>query len=612
MPTAYRLLGLPEEIRLAIEQASGKDTDQAQVIIDYSIQQAVQQTTEIVNQSLKELQSLLGPHGTISRLQAGGIRISPGSGLSYYTDGVQKTSILPNGDFAVGSDITQPTTSTVVCFVEDEDYNGESMGAGDLLFGDNSTGTSNVKFDASEGQLQFRYGTTVQAYMDTDGTLKAGQGNVILSTDGIVIKNINDTSDAFIIFRDSDGTALGQILTNTAGDLEIDAYGYAVDNAERKLVLRSQLDDGSVNIATIEIIANTGDTGVDWITLNSDRISLNAAVSINANGDDLDFIVESDTNEYAIISDASANTVSFFGLPNSVTTVATIDGGDKRIEVGGDHYIPIRSATNPNVIFNEANQDMDFTIETVASGSAFKVDAGANKVSIEHPTSGAWKDYITGLAMVWVSATALTVEVGAAYIPSLDYILEAPSDIALTGLSLSNSTWYHVYFYSNSGTPAIELSTTAPAAYHGHSYQKTGDTSRRYVGSVKTDASGNLYEFIHQGDLITYSGDCDLDASPFRALSGGQQTTATAVDLSALIPPTSRIGFLRISSNADVNSFYGPTSNVTGLSLNPGDAATQNAIGNYPLTTSQTHYYKFNVAPTGGAYMDVYGYLYKR
>ena len=76
--------------------------------------------------------------------------------------------------------------------------------------------------------------------------------------------------------------------------------------------------------------------------------------------------------------------------------------------------------------------------------------------------------------------------------------------IPSTGYSISNSglsanTRYYAYFFDNGGSPAIELSTTAPATDAATGYPvKTGDATRLYVGSVKTDA-GSLF-------LITASG----------------------------------------------------------------------------------------------------------
>ena len=107
--------------------------------------------------------------------------------------------------------------------------------------------------------------------------------------------------------------------------------------------------------------------------------------------------------------------------------------------------------------------------------------------------------YIDGLQMQWVSATAVTVSSGRAYIPSLGYYLDAPNAIALTGLVLTASTWHHLYLYDNAGTPAVECVTTAPAApYSGTARAKTGDTSRRYIGSVLTDASAAISFLLPQ------------------------------------------------------------------------------------------------------------------
>lgn len=102
--------------------------------------------------------------------------------------------------------------------------------------------------------------------------------------------------------------------------------------------------------------------------------------------------------------------------------------------------------------------------------------------------------YIDGLKTTLVSGTALTITSGAAYIPSLNKVLYIPTDISKSGLTLAASTLYHIYLYVNAGTPDIELVTTTPSTpYNGIARTKTGDSSRRYVGSVLTDASSNLY-----------------------------------------------------------------------------------------------------------------------
>jgi hypothetical protein len=68
--------------------------------------------------------------------------------------------------------------------------------------------------------------------------------------------------------------------------------------------------------------------------------------------------------------------------------------------------------------------------------------------------------------------------------------------IPALGFSLSNSslapdTRYYVYLYDNAGAWALEASTTATTVDTASGYQvKSGDASRHYVGSVKTDGKG--------------------------------------------------------------------------------------------------------------------------
>jgi len=382
----FRLLGIPDELRLEIEEASGGTitTEAARLIMEKSVQEAEALINKTLDNITKEVQGIVGPHGTISRLQAGGIQISRGSGIAVYEDGVLKTTIAPNGTLIVGSDITNPATTTEYFFVTDDIYNGEQFGAGDFLIGDNSTGQSNLKWDASEGQLQFRYGQTTQAYMDTDGSIKAGGGAVIMDSSALKIVNLTDGADPFIIFYNSTLTTLGQIFTNSSGNLELDAYG--VSGGERKLVLRSQTGVGPAGISTIELIANSGGTGIDWITLNAEKVYLNGTTDVETNG--------------TVIINVSQEDKDFRVHGDTVTDVLKVDAGNERVEFGADHFIPTRSSPNPRVYFNEANQDMDFSIETVDDAAAFYMDAALNK-----STSFAWDGWAAGIG-TWSYSSA--------------------------------------------------------------------------------------------------------------------------------------------------------------------------------------------------------------
>ncbi|HWV46431.1 MAG TPA: hypothetical protein VN039_10515 [Nitrospira sp.] len=224
-------------------------------------------------------------------------------------------------------------------------------------------------------------------------------------------------------------------------------------------------------------------------------------------------------------------------------------------------------------------------------------------------------DYISGLKMVWVSATALTVTTGAACRPSDSLLMAPAANIAKTALALTASTWYHVYLYMNGANPDIEIVTTAPAApYSGTACAKTGDTSRRYIGSVLTDASGNIIRFDQTGNRIDYM--MSINNAPLHPLNYAGATITTPVSLAAAIPVTARraamylensttngsIAYISVpplASLADVITFVRPGGRLSAL---------------YVVDSTQSFNYAFNGAPAAGTGLDAWvtGYVYER
>ena len=224
--------------------------------------------------------------------------------------------------------------------------------------------------------------------------------------------------------------------------------------------------------------------------------------------------------------------------------------------------------------------------------------------------------YIDGLQMQWVSATAVTVSSGRAYIPSLGYYLDAPNAISLTGLALAASTFYHLYLYNNAGTPALECVTTAPAApYSGTARAKTGDTSRRYIGSVLTDASANIYNFTH----LTLAGSIryltSIFAAPFQVVNG-TASVPTSVSCAGVIPVTGKNAALSYANNDTVvtvllgNSISPPNNSAIAFLSQLGKVSTLD--GEIPVDGSQAFQYTFVVAPTSNFIARVRGYYYER
>jgi len=224
--------------------------------------------------------------------------------------------------------------------------------------------------------------------------------------------------------------------------------------------------------------------------------------------------------------------------------------------------------------------------------------------------------YIDGLKMGYISPSSISVTSGACYIQSLGYVLQFPSTLTLSGLSLTPSTFYHLYGYSNAGTPAIELVNTAPASpYSGTARAKTGDTSRRYIGSVKTDASGNIYNFYQLNMRIKYLA--AITGSSFMVLSSGLATTPTSVSCNGIVPLTSRTLQASASNNDPALAVITTTSD-SGYTLS--STAWCKAIskasfdgGDTALDSSQAFIYMFTGGtPTGGFTVRVNGYDYER
>lgn len=224
---------------------------------------------------------------------------------------------------------------------------------------------------------------------------------------------------------------------------------------------------------------------------------------------------------------------------------------------------------------------------------------------------------IDGLILTWNSATSITVGIGSCYAENGSFI-DVTSALVKSALSLTVSTWYHVYVYLSGGTPAAEVVTTAPVAWKGSAYSKTADTTRRYVGSIKSDGSGNVYNFVHnpKNNLILYRK-FQSDASPFAVLNGGTASTATAVACSAIAPTTALVVVCQIVNIADkvlrTSEDNGASSTQNSYSLSVGNTASQRITAYHLLDSSQQLWYKYDVAVgAGGAYIYTSGYLFNR
>jgi hypothetical protein len=141
----------------------------------------------------------------------------------------------------------------------------------------------------------------------------------------------------------------------------------------------------------------------------------------------------------------------------------------------------------------------------------------------------------------------------------------------------------------------------------------TGDSSKRYRGSVLTDASGNIKKFYHHHKLnyVQYQ----TDVIPQVILNAGTATSSTSVSASPYVPVTARIAkLLGFNSSSDSFMFI---SNSDGPAVPTGYLAACAPKQAYLafdclLNSSQALVYAFNSTPSAGAgFLRVMGYQFE-
>ncbi|HDS1140079.1 TPA: hypothetical protein QDZ75_004155 [Stenotrophomonas maltophilia] len=220
--------------------------------------------------------------------------------------------------------------------------------------------------------------------------------------------------------------------------------------------------------------------------------------------------------------------------------------------------------------------------------------------------------YIDGMQMGYASGSSLSFSSGAMAIQSSGLILQFPTTITKSGISLGANSWGHCYGFSNAGVPDVEVVSTAPSApYIGTARSKTGDSTRRYIGSVRTDGSGAIIPFGHkvQGGEIKYRNSVAAN----QILNNGMASTATNVDASTRLPVTSTLievfaetgpGDVAFISNPDVNA--DPIAGVLFFLR-----ASQQIYGTLETSSTQQLNYALTPAVSG---LSIYccGYTYAR
>lgn len=208
---------------------------------------------------------------------------------------------------------------------------------------------------------------------------------------------------------------------------------------------------------------------------------------------------------------------------------------------------------------------------------------------------------ISGLDVEWVSTTQIRVTSGVCYVPATGNVAEKTTDSTLTPTGLAANTWYYVYATDIGGTLAFDNpSTTAPVAYFGKAKQKSGDSSRRYVGSFRTQsASAAIMKFRKFARIVMWLENTDV--APLRIITGGSSTTNFTIDASGAAP----VGCFKIEAQllnfGTATALLGNSEMASALSntnfLNQVVGATNSQNGFILLDSSRSFQFRFISAP---------------
>lgn len=220
--------------------------------------------------------------------------------------------------------------------------------------------------------------------------------------------------------------------------------------------------------------------------------------------------------------------------------------------------------------------------------------------------------HIDGLNLTW-GASTVTVPPGSAYIPSSGTTLEVAAALTINLTGMAANTFYHVYVYSNAGTPAAEMSLTVPLAVATGGAIKTGDNTRRYIGSFYASGATAAYRFVQVENRMYYDVG-GIASAPF-SFSGSAITstnvTAPAVPVTAL---TAAAMLNNASTTAGTSVRVGTpnTGTLSNTNFRQSLSIGGEWQGDLLLDASQQFSYKFDATPSAPFVVRVNGYTFAR
>lgn len=217
-------------------------------------------------------------------------------------------------------------------------------------------------------------------------------------------------------------------------------------------------------------------------------------------------------------------------------------------------------------------------------------------------------EFIRGLD-IFVSSANFTVSPGALYLPASAKRISNTAIQTIVLSSLATGTTYHIYAFDNAGTFGIEYSATVPVRYGVKASIKTGDNTRRYLGSFHVSGGGVVCSVFLQNGRATHNfGWADTG----RVLSNGKATTSTSVAFGQFVPQETGKTVILATTNGSSN-VTASIGVISGVDMFSAQLNFDKSVLELPIPNGPTLYYRFGGTPaTAGLYIDIGGYTYDR
>jgi hypothetical protein len=175
------------------------------------------------------------------------------------------------------------------------------------------------------------------------------------------------------------------------------------------------------------------------------------------------------------------------------------------------------------------------------------------------------------------------------------------------GLTVANSTWYHIFAILNAGVPDVYFDTSISAAN-----KPSGTTHFRRIGSFLTDGSAHIVSYLQIGDEFLWSVPVNSynnsGGSPFVA------TVPTGLSAKAFFNALATVG----SAGARNIVFYSPllgaqtANSPSGNVMMSWGAADQQSAGQFAVWTDTSGQIAFHADNTTNLWVTTTGWLDSR